>query len=45
MVHGVTLLHNDRDFATIAKLRSLKHVPYDAAATPGFHEAEQACLR
>jgi len=45
MVHGVTLLHNDRDFVTIAKLRSLKHVQFDAAAAPAFHEPEQARLR
>ncbi len=45
MVHGVTLLHNDRDFATIAKLRSLKHIQFDAAAAPAFHEPAQARLR
>jgi len=45
MVQGVTLLHNDRDFATIAKLRSLKHVQFDPAAAPAFHEPEQARLR
>ena len=45
MAHGVTLLHNDRDFATIAKLRSLKHVQFDAMAAPAFHEPEQAPLR
>ena len=45
MPHGATLLHNDRDFATIAKLRSLKHVQFDAMAAPAFHEPEQAPLR
>ena len=45
MAHGATLLHNDRDFATIAKLRSLKHVQFDAMAAPAFHEPEQAPLR
>ncbi len=45
MAHGATLLHNDRNFATIAKLRSLKHVLFDAMAAPAFHEPEQALLR
>ncbi len=45
MSHDATLLHNDRDFATIAKLRPLKHVRFDAAAAPAFHEPEQAALR
>jgi predicted nucleic acid-binding protein len=45
MAHGATLLHNDRDFTTIAKLRSLKHVQFDAMAAPAFHEPEQLPLR
>lgn len=45
MSHGVTLLHNDRDFAAIAKLRSLKHMQFDAMAAPAFHEPGQAALR
>ena len=32
-------------FPTIAKLRSLKHVQFDAMAAPAFHEPEQALLR
>jgi predicted nucleic acid-binding protein len=27
--HGVTLLHSDRDFAAIAKLRALKHLQFE----------------
>jgi len=42
---NMVLLHNDRDFATIAKLRSLKHVQFDAMAAPAFHEPEQTSLR
>jgi len=34
MSHGATLLHNDRDFATIAKLRSLKHLQFDPFVQP-----------
>ena len=45
ITHDATLLHNDRDFATIAKLRSLKHVQFDVLAAPAFHEPEQAPLR
>ncbi len=45
LTHGVTLLHNDRDFVTIAKLRSLRHVQFEALAAPAFHEAAQAPLR
>ncbi len=45
MSHDATLLHNDRDFATIAKLRPLKHVQFDALTAPAFHEPEQAALR
>jgi predicted nucleic acid-binding protein len=43
--HGVTLLHNDRDFLAIAKLRALKHVQFDAPGVPGFHEESQQPLR
>lgn len=45
IAHGATLLHNDRDFATIATRRALKHVQFDALAAPAFHEPEQAPLR
>jgi len=45
MSHGARLLHNDRDFETIAKLRSLKHLQFDALAAPAFHEPEQVPLR
>jgi len=40
--YDTTLLHNDRDFSTIAKLRALKHVEFDRAAVPGFHEPAQS---
>jgi predicted nucleic acid-binding protein len=43
--HGVTLLHSDRDFLAIAKLRALKHFQFDAPAAPGFHEESQQPLR
>ena len=43
--HEMTLVHNDRDFATIAKLRALKHVEFKPVAVPGLHEAEQTPLR
>jgi predicted nucleic acid-binding protein len=43
--HGVTLLHDDRDFTAIAKLRALKHLQFDSAGSPGFHEAGQQPLR
>jgi predicted nucleic acid-binding protein len=32
IAHGVTLVHNDRDFATIARLRSLKHLQFNVHA-------------
>jgi predicted nucleic acid-binding protein len=43
--HGVTLLHSDRDFLAIAKLRALKHYQFDAPGAPGFHEEPQRPLR
>jgi predicted nucleic acid-binding protein len=43
--HEMTLVHNDRDFATIAKLRALKHVEFKPVVVPGLHEAEQTPLR
>jgi predicted nucleic acid-binding protein len=43
--NSVTLLHNDRDFASIAKLRALKHVQFDSLGAPGFHEEGQQPLR
>jgi predicted nucleic acid-binding protein len=42
--HEVTLVHNDRDFATIAKLKALSHVEFRAGAC-GLHEPGQAPLR
>jgi len=45
MTHGVTLLHNDRDFATIAKLRALKHHQLNPLPAAGLHEPAQARLR
>ena len=43
--HDTTLLHNDRDFATIGKLRALKHVEFSAVPAPGFHEPAPMPLR
>ena len=45
LAHGTTLLHDDRDFATIAKLRPLKHIRFETMAQPAFHEPPQAPLR
>lgn len=42
MRYNVTLVHNDRDFITIAKLRSLKHVQFDNCAAAALHEPPQA---
>jgi predicted nucleic acid-binding protein len=39
--HGVTLLHSDRDFVAIGKLRALKHFQFGAPAMPDFHEEGQ----
>ncbi len=43
--HEMTLVHNDRDFATIAKLRALSHIAFNTALAPGLHEPAQAPLR
>jgi predicted nucleic acid-binding protein len=43
--HGVTLLHSDRDFLAIAKLRALRHFQFDVPAAPGFQEESQQPLR
>lgn len=43
--HEMTLVHNDRDFATVAKLRALKHVEFKPAAVMGLHEPAQTPLR
>jgi predicted nucleic acid-binding protein len=43
--HEVTLIHNDRDFATIARLRALKHVEFKPVMVTGLHEPEQTPLR
>jgi predicted nucleic acid-binding protein len=43
--NGVTLLHSDRDFLAIAKLRALKHLQFNAPGVPGFHEESQQSLR
>ncbi len=45
MSYDATLLHNDRDFTTITKLRALKHIQLDASVAPALHEPEQAPLR
>ncbi len=42
---GVTLLHNDRDFVSIAKLRPLKHLEFNCVPAPGLHEPAQMPLR
>jgi predicted nucleic acid-binding protein len=44
ILYNTTLLHNDRDFATIAKMRTLKHLQFDTLAAPSFHEPGQAPL-
>jgi predicted nucleic acid-binding protein len=44
MRHNTTLLHNDRDFVTIAKKRALKHLQFDMVAAPSFHEPAQSPL-
>ncbi len=43
--HEMTLVHNDRDFATIAKLRALSHIEFKPVMAPGLHEPAQAPLR
>jgi len=43
--HEVTLLHNDRDFVTIAKLRAMNHLEFKSQTVPGFHEQTQSPLR
>jgi predicted nucleic acid-binding protein len=43
--HEVTLIHNDRDFATIARLRALKHIEFKPVAVAGLHEPAQTPLR
>jgi predicted nucleic acid-binding protein len=45
LCHEMTLIHNDRDFATIAKLRALKHVQFNPVAVAGLHEPAQTPLR
>ena len=43
--HEMPLVHNDRDFATIAKLRALKHIEFNQVQAPGLHEPAQRPLR
>lgn len=45
LAYDETLIHNDRDFATIATLRPLKHVRFEARVVPAFHEPGQDALR
>ncbi len=45
MRHDIVLVHKDRDFATIAKLRALKHLEFNTVPAMGLHEPEQAPLR
>ncbi|MGO8955702.1 MAG: PIN domain nuclease [Rhodomicrobium sp.] len=42
--YGTTLLHNDRDFVTVAKLRALKHIEFNTVPAPGLHESAQTPL-
>jgi predicted nucleic acid-binding protein len=42
--HEMTLVHKDRDFATIAKLRALSHAAINTLPAFGFHEPGQAPL-
>jgi predicted nucleic acid-binding protein len=42
--HEMTLVHNDRDFATIAKLRALDHAAINTVPALGLHEPAQAPL-
>jgi predicted nucleic acid-binding protein len=44
MRHNTTLLHNDRDFVTIAKKRTLKHLQFGMVTVPSFHEPAQLPL-
>jgi predicted nucleic acid-binding protein len=44
MRHNTTLLHNDRDFVTIAKKRTLKHLQFGMVTVPSFHEPAQSPL-
>ncbi len=41
----ITLLHNDRDFETIAMLRPLKHLQFGTLGAASFHEPAPAPLR
>ncbi|MFY9643043.1 MAG: PIN domain nuclease [Rhodomicrobium sp.] len=43
--HEMPLVHNDRDFATIAKLRALNHIEFNKVHAPGLHEPDQSPLR
>jgi predicted nucleic acid-binding protein len=43
--HAMTLIHNDRDFATIAKLRTLSHIEFKPVAVAGLHEPAHPPLR
>jgi hypothetical protein len=38
VAYDATIVHDDRDFATIAKLRSPKHLQFGAPGAAGFHE-------
>ncbi len=44
MRYNTMLLHNDRDFVTIAKKRELKHLQFDLIGMPSFHERSQTPL-
>jgi predicted nucleic acid-binding protein len=43
--HEMTLVHNDRDFAIIARLRALSHIEFKPVAVAGLHEPAQTPLR
>jgi len=43
--YGTVLVHNDRDFVAIAKLRVLKHLEFNTVPAASFHEPAQEPLR
>jgi predicted nucleic acid-binding protein len=45
MRHDITLVHNDRDFASIAKLRALSHVAINTVPAGSLHEPAQTPLQ
>jgi len=43
--HDMTLVHNDRDFDTISRLRALRHIAFNTVLATGLREPAQAPLR